>query len=65
MFRGPKREEVPAGPGTDPRDDDDGDAGSAGVREPRHPRPPGPQADAGEMPVPEQQFAVTLPDPRR
>ena len=39
------------------------DAGSAGVREPRHPRPL-PLSSAGERPMPQQQFAVTLPDPR-
>jgi hypothetical protein len=66
VFRRPKREAVPAaGPWDDFWDDDEGDAGSAGVREPRHPKPLGPLADAGELPVPEPQFAVTLPDPRR
>jgi hypothetical protein len=69
VFRRPKREEVPA-TGTkdfDPRfgDEGGGDAGSAGVREPRHPKPSGPLADAGEIPMPEQKFAITLPDPRR
>jgi hypothetical protein len=64
VFRRPKREEVPVGPG-EWFDDDDGDAGSAGVREPRHPKPLGPRADAGELPMPEPQFAITLPDPRR
>jgi hypothetical protein len=68
MYRSPKRAAVPA-TGTkdfDPRfGDDDGDAGSAGVREPRHPKPLGPRADAGELPMPEQQYTVTLPDPRR
>lgn len=69
VFRRPKRESVPA-TGTqdfDPwfGDDDDPDAGSAGVREPRHPKPLGPLADAGELPLPQQQFVVTLPDPRR
>lgn len=67
-YRSPKREAVPAS-GTkdfDPRfGDDDGDAGSAGVREPRHPKPLGPRADAGELPMPETQYTVTLPDPRR
>ncbi|MFL6123386.1 hypothetical protein [Actinophytocola sp.] len=68
-YRSPKREPVPA-TGTkdfDPRFGDDGgdDAGSAGVREPRHPKPLGPRADAGELPTPQPQFAVTLPDPRR
>jgi hypothetical protein len=68
-YRSPKREAVPA-IGTrdfDPRFGDDGgdDAGSAGVREPRNPKPLGPRADAGELPVPESQFAITLPDPRR
>jgi len=65
VFRRPKREEVPAGPWDDSWNDDDGDAGSAGVREPRHPKPVGPRADAGEIPLPEPQFAITLPDPRR
>lgn len=65
VFRRPKREEVPVGPGDDRKDDDDGDAGSAGVREPRHPKPLGPRADAGELPLPESQFVITLPDPRR
>jgi hypothetical protein len=64
VFRRPKREEVPVGPGDNRKNDDDGDAGSAGVREPRHPKPLGPRADAGELPVPEAQFIVTLPDPR-
>lgn len=68
-YRSPKRAAVPAS-GTrdfDPGagDGGDDDAGSAGVREPRHPKPLGPRADAGELPVPEPQFAVTLPDPRR
>jgi hypothetical protein len=65
VFRRPKRVEVPAGPWDDSWNDDDGDAGSAGVREPRHPKPLGPRADAGELPVPEPRFVVTLPDPRR
>ena len=57
---------MPAGPWDDGwYGDDEGEAGSAGVREPRHPKPLGPLADAGELPVPEPQFAVTLPDPRR
>jgi hypothetical protein len=76
-FRSPKREAVPAtgtkdfdprsgeDDGHDGHDGDAGDAGSAGVREPRHPKPPGPRADAGELPMPEQQYTVTLPDPRR
>jgi hypothetical protein len=66
-YRSPKRDAVPAS-GTkdfDPRFGDEGDdAGSAGVREPRHPKPLGPRADAGELPMPEPQFVVTLPDPR-
>ena len=37
--------------------------GSAGVREPRHPKPT-PLSSAGERPMPQQQFAVALPDPR-
>lgn len=64
-YRRPQREAVPAGPGDDSWDDDEGDAGSAGVREPRRPKPLGPMADAGELPVPESQLAITLPDPRR
>jgi hypothetical protein len=69
MYRSPKREAVPAS-GTkdfDPGLGDDGgdDAGSAGVREPRNPKPLGPRADAGELPMPEQQFTIALPDPRR
>lgn len=64
--RRPRREAVPAGPWEDGwYGDDEGEAGSAGVREPRHPNPLGPLADAGELPLPEPQFAVTLPDPRR
>ncbi len=64
-YRSPKREEVPAaGPWDDPWDEGD-DAGSAGVREPRHPKPLGPRADAGELPMPEPRFAITLPDPRQ
>lgn len=39
------------------------DAGSAGVREPRNPKPM-PLSSAGERPMPQQQFAVALPDPR-
>ena len=66
VYRRPKRESVPAtGPWDDFWDDDEGDAGSAGVREPRHPNPLGPMADAGELPLPEPQFVVALPDPRR
>jgi hypothetical protein len=65
VSRRAKREAVPAGPGDDSWNDDEGDAGSAGVREPRRPKPLGPMADAGELPVPEPQLAITLPDPRR
>jgi hypothetical protein len=65
VFRRSKREEVPAGPPDDSGHGGDDDAGSAGVREPRHPKPLGPMADAGELPLPEPQVAVTLPDPRR
>jgi hypothetical protein len=64
VFRRRKREEVPAGPWDDSWGDD-GDAGSAGVREPRRPKPLGPLADAGERPMPEPRFTITLPDPRR
>lgn len=65
-YRRPAREAVAAGPWDDGwYGDEDGEAGSAGVREPRHPKPLGPLADAGELPVPEPMFAVTLPDPRR
>jgi hypothetical protein len=65
VFRRGKREAVPAGPWDDSWNDEEGDAGSAGVREPRHPKPLGPLADAGELPLPEPQRLVTLPDPRR
>lgn len=41
---------------------DDGE-GSAGVREPRNPKPK-PLSSGGERPMPQQQFAVALPDPR-
>jgi hypothetical protein len=37
--------------------------GSAGVREPRNPKPK-PLSSAGERPMPQQQFALSLPDPR-
>ena len=37
--------------------------GSAGVREPRNPKPM-PLSSAGERPMPQQQFALSLPDPR-
>jgi hypothetical protein len=46
--------------GGDGPDDD----GSAGVREPRRPKPLGPMSSAGERPMPQQEFAVSLPDPR-
>jgi hypothetical protein len=37
--------------------------GSAGVREPRNPKPK-PMSSGGERPMPQQQFAMSLPDPR-
>ena len=37
--------------------------GSAGVREPRNPKPK-PSSAGGERPMPPQQFAMSLPDPR-
>ena len=68
VLRRPRRPSVPA-IGTrdfDPPGGDGGDDnGSAGVREPRRPLPLGPMSDAGELPVPEPQTMIALPDPRR
>ncbi|HEX4221127.1 MAG TPA: DUF3073 family protein [Pseudonocardiaceae bacterium] len=60
--RSPERESVTTD--FDDGDGPDGD-GSAGVREPRHPKPLGPMSSAGERPMPEQEFAICLPDPRQ
>ncbi|HEY4022140.1 MAG TPA: hypothetical protein VGM75_25865 [Pseudonocardiaceae bacterium] len=64
--RSPQRESVTADPTNrlDGGDGPDGD-GSAGVREPRRPKPHGPMSSAGERPMPEQEFAMCLPDPRQ
>jgi hypothetical protein len=63
--RSPQRESVTADPNyRDEGDGPDGD-GSAGVREPRHPKPLGPMSSAGERPMPQQDFAICLPDPRQ
>ena len=63
--RSPQRESVTADPGNylDGGDGPDGE-GSAGVREPRHPKPL-PVSSAGERPMPQQDFAICLPDPRQ
>jgi hypothetical protein len=65
-LRSSQRESVLADP-TNHLDDGDGPDGdgSAGVREPRHPKPLGPMSSAGERPMPEQDFAICLPDPRQ
>lgn len=65
--RSRKRESVTADvqrflDGRDGPQGEEGD-GSAGVREPRNPKPL-PMSSAGERPMPQQEFVMSLPDPR-